>query len=1137
MPANKLDIAKTIDATLQGGWHAFYTNELSAERAQSGATSNFHCPNKEFHKNNDQSPSLSINNDNSTYFCHTCGISGNWISWMKTVLNVQDPIMEMAKRFHIDMNTGTIPQGAHEAIRKFVSEQTDKVYGEWDASGVGISDEEKGVTSRLGDATFTEKLKKDYENKRNQQNQKEQKPNYVPEDWIQEKHEHLKSKKYDERLAWLQREKGISADVVDKYQIGFDPHGDDEKGAWERQNITSGQSYQHNFKHWQDRYIFPVRDADGKCLNVKRYRTDAELKTLPYRKSEEKKGLYYPSGVLFPKDNLASSTIYWYEGETDMYCALSHGINAVTTGGSTSFGNVGFEQFKGKKVVLIFDIDQSGRLGANKLAAKLVDYVAEVKIIKLERTHESQGEDHVNPTGLNPEKYGRGDFINFMKENNWSIDVFDDLVKNTKAEKINPQDRAAQKRYRVSLTDTINPMYYEQPIEFMARVAEVQESQYFQYPIAATFKCERSDSSNHVNAYCKRCPALVNKWYLEEDHVFDLSKASYREILSMIDTNDNRKREAISGVVGVPSKCTMIKYTAKKVGRIYGTVLTPDQDESAEFDIKEDKFDKRGINPHFEMYGYIKTLSINVKANKTYLFSGMQLNHPSNQATVVFIDKVSPMQNSIEGFVMDNERANLLSIFQCDYSSPDAIERRLHNIYHEFENMTGVIGRRDLFLICDLILHSMDTFSYEQSPLLKRGWVEGIVLGQSRTAKTYVAKFLNHHYKMGEFLAANISTRSGLIGGSAVTKSGKRHIKWGAFPRNNKGAVIIDEFSSVGLEMIKAMIDMRTSGKAQISGINEGVVDARVRQLALSNPRREGRDAYIGDEDMQNGIRELQKLFMNIEQALARYDIALCVKRGDVDSADFIKRFHKTPNNNYTSLQCQTLIKWCWSRRSENVKFTEDAYDAIRRYSKVLTEKYHGSGGLITESETHVKLARLSGALAGRLFSTSKDSEYNDVIIRGDHVEYIYQKLDSFYSDKNMGYDTYSYNIKKRFHLGDINTIMDALQDCDMQALLTNDNLGLHMLKVIFEPHIRKRLEADQYKTFRVTDSTVANEIAHKLQKINAITQNGYAGYRKTRPFTEWLEERVKATKDVNKKEVMEAIKNDGSDAEGQTKN
>ena len=74
--------------------------------------------------------------------------------------------------------------------------------------------------------------------------------------------------------------------------------------------------------------------------------------------------------------------IYLCEGEADCICALSHGLDAVTaTGGAGSWRPEFNAHFAGRDVVIAYDADLAGYLGAQKVAAELAPAAKRVRIL------------------------------------------------------------------------------------------------------------------------------------------------------------------------------------------------------------------------------------------------------------------------------------------------------------------------------------------------------------------------------------------------------------------------------------------------------------------------------------------------------------------------------------------------------------------------------------------------------------------------------------------------------------------------------------------------------------------------------------------------------------------------------------
>jgi putative DNA primase/helicase len=76
------------------------------------------------------------------------------------------------------------------------------------------------------------------------------------------------------------------------------------------------------------------------------------------------------------------SLIHLCEGEADTLCALSHGLKAITaTGGAGSWPDAQTGYFAGRDVVIAYDADLAGYLGAHKVAAKLAGVAKRVRIL------------------------------------------------------------------------------------------------------------------------------------------------------------------------------------------------------------------------------------------------------------------------------------------------------------------------------------------------------------------------------------------------------------------------------------------------------------------------------------------------------------------------------------------------------------------------------------------------------------------------------------------------------------------------------------------------------------------------------------------------------------------------------------
>lgn len=162
----------------------------------------------------------------------------------------------------------------------------------------------------------------------------------------------------DEETQFLKEVRGISSEVIEKYKIGY-----------------------HKVKK---RFVIPITQGE-RCVNIRLYSPDQEPKILPISSGR--------SIQLYPEDQFKNNELWLTEGELDALCGISHGLPCVTvTGGAGSWKEEFTPLFKGKKINIVYDCDEAGRKGAEKVAETL-HKVAQVKVINLGL---KEGEDLTN---------------------------------------------------------------------------------------------------------------------------------------------------------------------------------------------------------------------------------------------------------------------------------------------------------------------------------------------------------------------------------------------------------------------------------------------------------------------------------------------------------------------------------------------------------------------------------------------------------------------------------------------------------------------------------------------------------------------------------------------------------------------
>jgi hypothetical protein len=296
--------------------------------------------------------------------------------------------------------------------------------------------------------------------------------------------------------------------------------------------------------------------------------------------------------------------------------------------------------------------------------------------------------------------------------------------------------------------------------------------------------------------------------------------------------------------------------------------------------------------------------------------------------------------------------------------------------------------------LLDLTFHSGLTFDFD-GKRLQRGWIESLIIGDTRTGKSEVAMRMCRFFNAGEMISCESATYAGIVGGLNQWGSTKEwSISWGAIPINDRRLVVLDECGGLSTEEIAAMSSVRSSGVAELTKIQQERTWARTRIVWMSNPR----DSKMSDRTY--GVQQIQPLIGNPED-IARFDIAMSVQAGDVDS-DLINRPHKPGRQKYDAESCALLVRWVWSRTPEQIVWQRSAERAVYELANDMGRRYVEDPPLVQAANVREKIARFAVAIAARLFST--DASYERIVVRREHVYAAVAFMDQIYSMPGFGY-------------------------------------------------------------------------------------------------------------------------------------
>jgi hypothetical protein len=706
------------------------------------------------------------------------------------------------------------------------------------------------------------------------------------------------------------------------------------------------------------RVTIPVYDADGILVNVRRYMRDAkdtQGKMLPLVTGSD------AATRLFPIMDPLPEEVVLVEGEWDAILMHQHGFpNTLTvTSGAGIFKAEWIPLFEGRKVVICYDNDEAGRKGGQRVAAQLAK-VAEVRILYI------------------PNLPAKGDVTDFFVEQSRSEDELRELLAEATPYAVTPLQAAEEGEPRlVQLHEASDARYRGQRLELPILLSGKSMTP-FMVPYKFRVHCDMSNKR-----LCPICPLAE----VAGDREVVLA-ASDPAVLSLVNVTGESQAKALKQLARAIPSCPRPQVEIHESINVEEVRLIPELDARTE---------AGGDTEYVSRTGY--ALMHGLLPNRGYRMVGYSHPHPKTQATVHLISEAIPAQDNISAFSTSDELHESLKVFQVGTS----VAAKFEDIYTDLAaNVHRILDRFDMQIAYDLTWHSVIGFTFNGA-LVRRGWVETMVMGDSGQGKTEMAMELLRHYRLGERVQGEQSSSAGLIGG--LEKMGDTWLlSWGRIPLNDKRLLIIDEAQGLAPQQVEGMSDVRATGIAEITKIRTERTSARCRIVWLANPV----DGMTLAQHNQ-GVLAFGRLFKKPED-IRRLDFAICVASGDVDFASSINVHHAAPvPPRYSSDLCRKLILWAWSRRTDQTIFTEEATKAILAAATDMGVRFHSSIPLVEPADQRLKIARLAVAAAARVYST-EDGER--VIVKPEHVAFVVDYLERVYDSPAMSYGEYSAGMK-----------------------------------------------------------------------------------------------------------------------------
>lgn len=689
-----------------------------------------------------------------------------------------------------------------------------------------------------------------------------------------------------------------------------------------------------------DDLMFPVFMYDH-LLDIRKYN--------PGSKPKIKSRTNCPAGLIIPfdiwRETPANKVTVICAGEKDMAVARSHGLNAITfTGGEQSKPKI-LEPFRNRIVAICYDNDEAGKTGAVKVATELYGIAQTVKIVT--GFHEVCSESGEDITDFFT-KYGK---------------TKDDLVQYIKDTEPFVCDNTTQSTLPIiDLLTATTAQYVNRLVRSNIQVVATADSS-FLTPTTIMAEKFRLAGSNDLMAV-----GQTADWELCDENIQD--------VLHLVDNNFKEEIiiDNIKKLLKLPPKEKYVSIKQYSKRPVYKANVT-------------DLFETTSAETvPMEFVAY--SVGFKLESGKKYLATYKLVPHPYKGAQLVMlITNAVQATDSVNDFRLTPDRIeHLKQIQQLDNS----ITGRVTKLVQKVKGILGYNGNDTLITAMDLSYHTVLQFNFGSFKNV-RGYLDTLIVGESRVGKSSTAEALRKTYELGTFtsLAGNSATIPGLIGGSNKV-NGSFQTRAGVIPQNHRGLIIFEEFGKSNNNILKELTDIRSSNEVRIARVSGTItMPAMVRMITLTNVKSDGTIKPIAA--YPNGISIITELIGTAED-IARYDMLVVLSDKGTSQINPLWE----PETPLDKNVYQTRLRWVWSRTPEQVILSSEVSNYIILKSNDINKTYD-CHIKIFGTEAWKKLTRLAIAVAG--YSVSTDETYENIVVTKECVDYAVQFFIKLYDN------------------------------------------------------------------------------------------------------------------------------------------
>lgn len=644
-------------------------------------------------------------------------------------------------------------------------------------------------------------------------------------------------------------------------------------------------------------------------------------------------------------------------GEKDMAVARSHGFNALTiTGGELMLPHL-LNNFKERKIAICYDNDTSGIQGAHKLAAALFDIASDVRVVTtFHDVCKKKGEDIT-------------DF--FVKYNKTAADLKECI---NLQPSFSSEDLQIEKEKEAPLVTLTEATAGQQQGKLLRSDIQIIGTYEDTFSMPTNIIAKKTNMSDNLQN---------NQMTLGKTKEWVLSKDTCKDVLKLIDNNFTERQiaENIRGILHIPLKEHYISIQKPSTTAVYKSTVT----DTFEMNTKE-------YTP-LEFTAY--SVGTKLESGKKYRATYKLIPHPyKGQALIMIIIHTEAAADSVSNFKLTAEKEKHLDMF---INLKEDLPTKIETLTNMLKSFIGYDGYNQLIQAVDFSYHTVLNFHFKS--VLVRGYLDTLIVAESRVGKSTTALALQELYQLGSFvsLAGSSATRAGLIGGSNTVR-GSYQTKAGIIPQNHKNLIIFEELGKCQDDILRELTDIKSSNQVRITRVSGTLMlPALVRMITLTNTKSTGDLKSIAS--YPNGIEIIRDL-VGTPEDIARFDMILVLPHKGTLAIDP----HWTPPTPFPKEAYETRIRWVWSRAAEQIQISKHIEDYIIKRANEVNETYDSHIKLFG-TETWKKITRLAIAVAGYVVST--DKKYEKIIILKEHVDYAVDYLINLYDNPHFRFKEY----------------------------------------------------------------------------------------------------------------------------------